>query len=50
MELEEELEKQPAHHKEDKVAYNRPAYVPGGETKDKSATVWRCRDCFNKSP
>ena len=29
MELEEELEKQPAHHKEDKVAYNRPAYREG---------------------
>ena len=26
MELEEELEKQPAHHKQHEVAYNRPDY------------------------
>ena len=26
MELEEELEKLPAHHKQDEVAYNRPDY------------------------
>ena len=29
MEVEEELEKQPAHHKQDKVAYNRPDYREG---------------------
>ena len=29
MELEEELEKRPAHHKQDKVAYNRPDYREG---------------------
>ena len=26
MELEEEVEKQPAHHKQSEVAYNRPDY------------------------